>query len=84
MRDQESVNADEPPDGPVLTIPYTNWRGVFAMRRVIPAGAPFFGPTEWHPEPQWLLPVWDVEREGIRDYALASIGYPPPPLQAAK
>ena len=30
-----------------------------------------FGSTQWHPEPQWLLQAWDVDKDAERDFALA-------------
>lgn len=48
---------------------YTNYRGESAVRTTIPHRI-YWGSTEWHPEPQWLLEAWDSEREAIRQFAL--------------
>ncbi len=55
-----------------VNVIYTNWRGETAERTIIPVSI-FWGKTEWHPEEQWLLKVWDTEREAYRDYALKDI-----------
>jgi hypothetical protein len=60
------------PQGPPLTIIYTNWRGETAERSIVPI-RPWFGSTEWHPEPQWLLTAFDVEKQAARDFAWAGI-----------
>lgn len=61
-----------------VKILYTNWRGETAVRSVVlPADsyarAPRFEANEWHPEPQWLLTLYDVEKRGRRTFALAGI-----------
>lgn len=52
-------------------IDYTNWRGERRERTVTPISI-VFGPTEWHPEPQWLLEAIDSEK-GLRRFAMANI-----------
>lgn len=52
-----------------IKVLYTNWRGETSMRSVTPMGI-HFGSTEWHPEPQWLLKVFDHDKQAERDYAL--------------
>lgn len=68
----ESGRVGVKPYGAPLEFGYTNWRGEFAIRRAIPM-APHFGATEWHPEPQWLLTMWDVEKDAERDFAINDI-----------
>ena len=53
----------------LLTIFYRNHRGETAVRRVRPIYA-WFGSTEWHPDEQWLINVFDAEKNAYRDYAL--------------
>ena len=48
---------------------YTNWRGETAPRRV-GAMSVWFGSTEWHPEPQWLMHGIDLDKMETRDFAL--------------
>lgn len=68
--------ADQPVATPVyLTLTYTNWRGETALRTIIPRRV-WFGSTDWHPEPQWLLTALDVEKKAHRDFALKDFGIP--------
>ena len=55
-----------------ISVLYTNWRGETAERQIIPIEI-YWGSTEWHPENQWLLKVWDIERKAYRSYALQDI-----------
>lgn len=55
-----------------LKVRYTNWRGETAERAIIPLEV-YFGSTEYHPREQWLLRVWDVERQAERVYAFEGI-----------
>ena len=55
-----------------ISVLYTNWRGETAERQIIPIKI-YWGSTEWHPENQWLLKVWDLERKAYRSYALKDI-----------
>lgn len=56
----------------VVIIDYTNWRGERAERKVIP-GRFVYEATEWHPEEQWILYAFDVERNNERGFALLNI-----------
>lgn len=51
---------------------YTNWRGENAIRTAIPKKI-WFGQTSWHPEEQWFLRAFDVEKGEERDFALTDI-----------
>lgn len=53
-------------------IVYRNWKGETAVRRIIPIRW-WFGSTQWHPEPQWLLSAIDVEKNAERDFAYDGI-----------
>jgi predicted DNA-binding transcriptional regulator YafY len=53
---------------------YTNWRGVTSVREAIPIRV-WYGSTEWHPEPQWLLTAYDVEKQADRDFALTDCNF---------
>lgn len=59
-------------DAPITLI-YTNWRGETAERTIIPQCI-WFGSTEWHPEPQWLLTAIDMEKNAERDFPLKDFG----------
>lgn len=73
--------AEPEPQAPI-TLTYTNWRGETAERTIVPKRV-WFGVTEWHPEPQWLLRAFDVEKRAERDFVLKDFGQKPEP-QAAK
>ncbi len=82
----DCLGRDEAPDWPQptptdnrpeLRFPYTNWRGEFSVRRVLPIRV-WFGSTDWHPEPQWLLRALDLDKGGERDFAFSQINKPEP------
>lgn len=56
-----------------LTFAYRNWRGEVSERRAIPQQV-YFGSTEWHPEPQWLMRALDVDKGEVRDFAMRDMG----------
>lgn len=58
--------------GSVNTFRYTNHAGDTALRVVIPH-ALRYGQSPHHKEDQWLLEVYDVEKQALRTYALNSI-----------
>ncbi len=51
---------------------YTNWKGVTKTRKVRPKVI-WFGNTEWHPDHQWLLTAFDVDKQAERDFAMKDI-----------
>ncbi len=51
---------------------YTNWRGQTADRHV-EMNAVYWGTTEHHPEPQWLLQAFDIEKKEHRVFAMRHI-----------
>lgn len=55
-----------------LKVRYTNYRGETAVRTIIPIRF-YFGSTEYHSHEQWLIVVWDVEKDAERVYALKDI-----------
>src|SRR5690349_10917823 len=56
----------------VVIIRYTNYRGETADRRIVPICIRF-GSTEWHPEEQWLLEAFDLDRNAPRAFALKDV-----------
>ncbi len=63
------------PDGTpqrTVMVDYTNWRGERGARRIVPDYM-WWGSTEYHPKPQWLLRALDVEKRALRDFAMGSI-----------
>lgn len=55
-----------------IKVQYTNYKGETAIRTIIPLKF-WFGKTEYHPQEQWLLDVWDLERNALRVYTLKDI-----------
>lgn len=60
-------------EAPPATVLYTNYRGETSERTITPI-RPWFGSTEWHPEPQWLLRAYDHGKGAERDFALKDFG----------
>ena len=61
-------------DAPPLTFTYKNHRGEVATRRVQP-GFIYFGTTDWHPTPCWLMRVHDLDKGAPRDFDLREIRF---------
>lgn len=55
-----------------VRILYTNHRGEVGWRRIFPQHI-VCGSTDWHPEVQWLLRAFDLDRKAERDFALKDI-----------
>ncbi len=55
-----------------VSIRYKNHRGEIAVRVIIPHEIRFAS-TSWHPESQWLLDAYDLDRQAIRSFALKDI-----------
>lgn len=53
-------------------IDYTNHRGERAWRHILPLSLAFEN-SQWHPESQWIMEAVDLDKNAIRDFALASI-----------
>lgn len=51
---------------------YTNYKGETSTRRIIPRTL-FYGVTPHHPEPQWIIYAWDLEKMTERHFALSGI-----------
>lgn len=64
---------------PAVQMFYINWKGVPKVVTVKPRKW-FFGSTQWHPTPQYLMEAWDVEKGEMRVYAMEGIkGWMPQP-----
>ncbi|HMH95650.1 MAG TPA: hypothetical protein VK577_03605 [Bradyrhizobium sp.] len=55
-----------------VTFTYTNHRGVTGIRLVRPIMIAF-GANQYHPEPQWLLHGWDLNKQAERTFAIKDI-----------
>lgn len=57
-----------------ITVTYRNHRGSIAVRTIIPKML-WFGATEWHPEPGWLLRAYDLGKMADRDFSVADMDF---------
>jgi predicted DNA-binding transcriptional regulator YafY len=55
-----------------VIIDYTNWKGQRAARRIVPRRI-YFGRTDYHKEPQWLLDAYCRVKDEERTFAIADI-----------
>jgi len=55
-----------------VRIVYKNWKGVVSERQIVPERI-WYGVTEWHPRPQWLLRAHDIAKGEARDFAMSDI-----------
>ena len=55
-----------------VVIDYTNWKGERSLRKVTPKIF-YWGSTNYHPEPQWLMNAFDEEKKQDRMFALRDI-----------
>ena len=53
-------------------IKYKNWKDVVSFRMVIPNRI-YYGSTEYHPEPQWLMEAFDCDKRELRTFAMKDI-----------
>lgn len=53
-------------------INYTNWEGITADRKIQPLHI-WFGATEYHKTPQFLLNAIDLDKDAERDFAMNDI-----------
>jgi len=55
-----------------INVIYKNYRGESGLRKIFPFEI-FYGKNEYHKEEQWLMKVWDLDKEDFREYALKDI-----------
>ncbi len=48
---------------------YVNWKGLKSRRRM-EVGELHYGSNEFHPEPQWLLDGYDLDKKAPRMFAM--------------
>lgn len=73
-KDAEPVAASK---GEPQRVTYTNWRGETSEREILPLYI-WFGSTEWHPKPQWVITAKDIGKGVERDFALSGFTHPAP------
>ena len=57
---------------PMVEVRYTNWKGQTSLRKIEPIKI-FKGSNEFHPEEQWLLKCFDLEKNAERTFAMQGI-----------
>ena len=57
---------------PPAMIDYTNHRGERGRRAIAPIRI-YHGSTAWHPEEQYLLDAWDMDKRADRTFALKNV-----------
>lgn len=62
-----TIDADK-----IVTISYTNWKGITANRKIVPQKI-FFSSNEFHLEKQWLIEAHDVDKKVMRTFACKNI-----------
>lgn len=60
----------------MITMRYTNYRNEVSTRRIQPVCI-WFGRTLYHPEDQWLLSAYDLDKKVNRDFALEHCDFTP-------
>jgi len=55
-----------------IKVKYKNYQGITSIRNIIPQNI-YYGSTDYHKEDQWLLEVWDIEKDALRTYAVMDI-----------
>ena len=60
------------PDNKDVYILYTNYKGETQTRHVVPK-AMLFTSTSWHPEDQWCLLAYDLDKEQDRFFTLKDV-----------
>jgi len=58
--------------GNPIKVKYKNYKNEISIRTIIPLRV-HYGNTQFHPENQWLLEVWDVDKDASRTYAMQDI-----------
>lgn len=61
-----------PEDRRVVWVWYKNYRGETARRRIRPIEM-VWTKTEFHPEEQWILLCWDLDKNEARAFAMSGI-----------
>lgn len=60
------------PKAKTIVFGYTNYRGEYGVRTVIPVKI-IQGSTEFHSDEQWLLEAFDIEKQAMRSFAINDI-----------
>lgn len=63
------MNIFEVAVGTYLEFDYVNWKGIKGHRSVEVQGI-YYGFTDFHKEPQWILEAYDLDKRESRDFAM--------------
>jgi predicted DNA-binding transcriptional regulator YafY len=74
VRDEFRKDAQEAQaQGQDVFVEYTNYKGEHGTRHIVPLGHIGFKSTKHHPEPQWMLLVWDFDKDDVREFAMKDV-----------
>lgn len=51
---------------------YTNWKGETAWRPIIPISWEWTS-NEWHPDKQWIMLAYDLDKKAERHFAMLGV-----------
>ena len=71
-KDVNSILRNKKIEDITIKVIYKNWKGETGLRTIIPLSI-FYGFNEFHKDEQWLMKVWDFDKEDYRTYALRDI-----------
>lgn len=77
MTDEEALYFDRSLgcELPFLEFDYVNYKGEASRRKVEGLPHLWYGTTEYHQDPQWLMTAFDVNKQALRDFALRDIKF---------
>jgi len=55
-----------------IKVKYKNWKGEIGIRTIIPLKV-HYGSSDFHLQNQWLMDVWDCDKDAQRTYAMMDI-----------
>ena len=58
--------------GNPVRIIYKNWKGITSERLILPERI-WWGSTEWHTVPQWMMRAQDLDKGEIRNFAMSDV-----------
>lgn len=56
-------------EGKAIQFNYLNWKGEYGIRRVVHMTI-HYGSTEYHPEKQWLMEAYELDKQEVRIFAM--------------
>jgi hypothetical protein len=63
---------EEVEEDTLIIFMYENWKGELSRRKAVVKGF-FFGKTEYHPDYQCFMKAFDLDKMGLRDFAVRDI-----------